>query len=330
MIESTPLVSIIIPVYNPGKHLFRCLASIINQTYRNLEIVLVDDGSTDGSSLVCEEYAANDNRIKVIHQANAGVSVARNAGLMQATGDYFYFPDSDDYIELDSIEYLLDLICEHNCDVVNFEHYVTYRDKEIVHSYRDDFYGLYDVEATLNKLAGGVQFCCNKLFSEKLITAKGSFTGIKFNENILRGEDTLFAAMAISRAERIWFDKRPLYHYVQSENSACRGEFRPSQLTAIKLYDAFEPVYGKYPYVWKKFLAYNQLNLISLYFDIWSSRQNLKKEKNTVNEVLHKYYPEVIKFEGLSTKEKTKFKLFNYSPWLFCELHRISLLFRRS
>ena len=119
--ETTPLVSIIIPVYNVEEYLRECVDSVINQTYKNLEIILVDDGSTDSSGRICDEYAATDNRITVIHQKNAGQSSARNNGLSIATGKYIYFPDSDDYIEINSIEKLIEKTVSDNADFVYFD-----------------------------------------------------------------------------------------------------------------------------------------------------------------------------------------------------------------
>lgn len=311
------LISIIIPVYNPGIYFEKCMDNILSQTYSKLEIILIDDGSTDGSGEKCDYYAHLDDRVKVVHQKNGGVSKARNAGLEIATGDYYHFPDSDDYIELDTYEYLLGLIEQYNCDVVNFEHFITYPDKEIVHRYTDDFYGLYGVKDTLYKIASGVQFCCNKFFSKKLVAEIG------FNEEIARGEDTLFAAMAIERANKIWFDKRPLYHYVQTEESACRGKFRPSQLSVIKLYDAFEPIYGKYPDVWENFVIFTQGVLINLYYDIWSDKYEWKEEKKELRQAIYIHYGEIKKQSSLLLKQKIKFMLFDFSPELFCWLHRV-------
>ena len=93
------LISIIVPVYNVEKYLNECIDSIIAQTYSNIEIILVNDGSTDASGKICDEYAEKDGRIKVIHQVNAGLSAARNAGMAVATGEYLYFVDSDDYVD---------------------------------------------------------------------------------------------------------------------------------------------------------------------------------------------------------------------------------------
>ena len=117
----TALISIIIPVYNSGEYLQTCLDSIVGQTYKNLEIILIDDGSTDGSAEVCDDYAQKDSRIICIHQSNGGVSKARNRGLEIARGAYIHFPDSDDYLDLDTYEYLLNLMNQHQCQVVNYK-----------------------------------------------------------------------------------------------------------------------------------------------------------------------------------------------------------------
>lgn len=113
----SPLISVIIPVYNVEKYLRQCLESVIGQTYINLEIILVDDGSTDGSSKICDDFAAIDDRIVVIHQYNAGLSSARNAGLDIMKGDYVSFVDSDDWIEKDMFAILLSSLEDEKADI---------------------------------------------------------------------------------------------------------------------------------------------------------------------------------------------------------------------
>lgn len=116
------LVSVIIPVYNAEKYLQKCMESIIVQTYKNIQIILVDDGSTDGSSELCDCLARQDHRIKVLHKANEGPSETRNAGIEQANGEYILFVDSDDYIEKDLIEKCLDTMKKEDSDVVVFNY----------------------------------------------------------------------------------------------------------------------------------------------------------------------------------------------------------------
>ena len=114
---STDLISVIVPIYNVEKYLNRCVDSIINQTYKNLEIILVDDGSPDNCGKICDEYAKKDKRIKVIHKKNGGLSDARNAGIDLAKGKYIGFVDSDDYIEKDMYSYLYNLVLENNAQI---------------------------------------------------------------------------------------------------------------------------------------------------------------------------------------------------------------------
>ena len=108
--NEAPLISVIVPVYNVEKYLAKCIDSIIAQTYTNLEILLVDDGATDSSGAICDEYAQKESRIRVIHKENGGLSDARNRGIAEARGEYLGFIDSDDYIDVDMYELLYNLI----------------------------------------------------------------------------------------------------------------------------------------------------------------------------------------------------------------------------
>lgn len=115
---NVPLVSVIIPVFNSKVYISEALDSVINQTYKNLEIIIIDDGSTDGSGKICDEYAEKDNRIRVFHQKNIGVSAARNAGLDLAAGDFLAFLDSDDAYELTFIDSMMTAMIQNNADIV--------------------------------------------------------------------------------------------------------------------------------------------------------------------------------------------------------------------
>ena len=110
-------ISVIVPIYKTEKFLSKCIDSIINQTYKNLEIILVDDGSPDNCPKICDEYAQKDNRVRVIHKENGGLSSARNAGIEIATGDFIAFVDSDDWIDSEMYESLVDLEEKHNADI---------------------------------------------------------------------------------------------------------------------------------------------------------------------------------------------------------------------
>ena len=116
--NNQPLLSVIIPVYKVEKYLRRCLDSIVNQTYKNLEIILVDDGSPDNSGKICDEYAQNDKRIKVIHQKNKGQGAARNTGIIAANGELITFVDSDDWIENNTYEIMVSKLLQYELDII--------------------------------------------------------------------------------------------------------------------------------------------------------------------------------------------------------------------
>lgn len=124
--QNDPLISVILPVYNVERYLDRCMESVMHQTYKNLEILLIDDGSTDLSGTICEKYATIDDRVRVIHQKNQGLSAARNKGIIESKGEYITFVDSDDYISCDMIEYLLFLILRFHCRMSLCSHTIVF------------------------------------------------------------------------------------------------------------------------------------------------------------------------------------------------------------
>lgn len=144
-----PLVSVIIPIYKVETYLPKCIDSVLNQTYQNLEVILIDDGSPDNCGLICDEYAARDPRIKVIHKPNGGLSDARNAGMAASTGEYLSFVDSDDWLPNDSIQYLYNLLTKNNAQLAIGGHErVNDYDGRILHS---DYIGTENIKV-MNKL----------------------------------------------------------------------------------------------------------------------------------------------------------------------------------
>ena len=125
------LISVILPIYNVSDYLDRCMKSIINQTYKNIEIIMVDDGSTDNSALKCDEYKKKDDRVVVFHKENGGLSDARNYGIKRASGDYITCVDSDDFVDLDYIEYLYSLITKYNVKMSICQHRVLYSNGKV-------------------------------------------------------------------------------------------------------------------------------------------------------------------------------------------------------
>ena len=126
------LISVIVPVYNVEKYLDKCINSLINQSYNNLEIILIDDGSTDNCGEICDKYALKDNRIKVIHKKNEGLSAARNLGISISKGDYIIFIDSDDWVDKEILLKLLNLIKKYNSDIAVCDYLLTYDENEYI------------------------------------------------------------------------------------------------------------------------------------------------------------------------------------------------------
>ena len=154
---SKSLISVIVPVYKVENFLDRCVESIVGQTYENLEIILVDDGSPDNCPAICDNWAKKDGRIKVIHKENGGLSSARNAGLDVVTGEYFGFIDSDDWIEKDFFEFLITNALKENADISRCGLYLDYEDDDSCHDQEVQYENpvVVDNKGYINSIIGG-------------------------------------------------------------------------------------------------------------------------------------------------------------------------------
>ena len=217
------LVSVIVPVYNVEQYLDRCLKSITEQTYKNLQIILVDDGSPDNCPKICDAWAGRDSRIEVIHKQNAGLGMARNSGLEIAKGEYVFFFDSDDYVDKTIVEKCLAKAKENNSDVVVFGHVVVFDNgytKERKISKEKTLFVGSEVKHTLlpamftYSLGFGVSAC--KMFNLKVL--KNS--GVRFvSERELASEDAVFSLEVFSKINSVSIVPEGLYYYYQRENS---------------------------------------------------------------------------------------------------------------
>ncbi len=224
-------VSVIVPVYNVEKYLHRCVDSIISQTYENLEIILVDDGSPDNSGKICDEYAKKDNRIQVVHKSNGGISSARNAGIKTSTGDYIVYVDSDDWLEKNAIEMLHKTIIDENVDLVMGNYFVsddngtnnanTYAEKI---SNKKFVKGTEEFENNvIMPFVNGQRACFIWLF----ITKKSFLLDEKiFDEGISFVEDGLYTLKLIKKINSMYFLDMPLYHYFTNQNGLTRSSNR--------------------------------------------------------------------------------------------------------
>ena len=241
--EREPLISIIIPVYNVELYLERCLNSVITQTYTNLEIILVNDASTDTSGRICDLYAARDGRVQVVHLTeNQGVSHARNVGVGKAAGDLIGFVDADDYIETRMYECLYQTLAENQADVsvcgidrIGFGKYAKREQSGSAcvvsgsQAIRDIMHGLWGDYAVYNKL-----------FHSSVVKK------YRFAEHVYRGEDLLFLYIILRHSQCVSYTPAQLYHYIYRENSAMHEEFQISQYTQFRGYELLYQDMSKY------------------------------------------------------------------------------------
>ena len=231
-------ISVIVPVYNVEQYLERCVNSLIHQTFSDVEIILVDDGSNDGSPALCDELSKRDDRIKVIHKQNGGLSSARNAGLEIATGEYVTFLDSDDWIALDTLEYGLRLIDKYDADAVEYEYaYVSSEadkvkpPKERIEIYKDKEILQFYMQSTTVR---GNYSVCICIFNKQVLDC------IRFRVGTI-AEDIEFKYRAYSNCKTLVHSNQTKYFYYQSGNSLSTGGVKQRD---FQLFDVDEVLVG--------------------------------------------------------------------------------------
>ncbi len=218
-------ISIIIPVYNAEKTIERCLESVINQKYENLEIILVNDGSTDNSKEILEQYKGKDSRIKLINKENTGVSDTRNIGIEKATGDYIMFVDADDTVEKNMVERILNIIDEKQIDVLKYNYHIVKHKKGIIKNqenydkYANKILSDSDMETFIDSLLEG-NF---NGYVWTLVIKKSIIQNVRFNTQIGMKEDLLFYIELLNNVKRFFFLNENLYNHYENDDSVCRS-----------------------------------------------------------------------------------------------------------
>lgn len=261
------LISVIVPIYNVEKYLDRCVDSIINQTYKNLEIILVDDGSPDNCPKMCDDYAKIDNRIKVVHKENGGLSDARNVGMKVATGEYVSFIDSDDYISLDFYETLLQTMIDNDSDIVECGVVKFYEDNNF-DEYSDDLKVTnYD---TLDGLEGLInenpfkQHVWNKLYKSNIALDIPYAVG-KLNE------DEFWTYQIFGKAKKFTRINKTMYYYFQRGSSIMGNGYN------IRRLDALEGKMNRQAYIEKNFPTLATKAKVDLYGSCMFAYQSVLK-----------------------------------------------------
>lgn len=239
-----PKISIIVPVYKVEPYLRKCLDSIVNQTYHNLEIILIDDGSPDSCGEICDEYAEQDKRIQVIHKINGGVSSARNAGLTVATGEWIGWVDSDDWIEADMYEYMIRMALNDKADMVQCG--IFFEDRG-----RTELQFILAELSVLHKKVQDIKVKELRLLSNSIYTKlyrAEILQGLTFDSSYPIGEDLLFHLHTLPRVRCIVIAPQAKYHYVQRDSSTCNAPPVPERFISYRrMLKEAEKTFNMYP-----------------------------------------------------------------------------------
>ena len=266
------IISVIVPVYNVEKYLNKCVDSIVNQTYKNLEIILVDDGSPDNCPKICDEYAKKDNRIKVIHKENGGLSDARNKGIEVATGKYIGFVDSDDWIDLNMYEELYKVIKEFNASVAVCNILKVKNEDQKINNNKKNNTKVYSQEDYLKKYfkincQGCEYYACNKLFKSSILETN------QFPVK-LTSEDVFGTYKALLKSNNIVETNQVNYYYRFNENGIT-GKFSKKDYDLFKIWDFVveytnknAPEYSEYALLNRKRINFTILYRIAKHYKI--------------------------------------------------------------
>lgn len=308
-------ISVIIPVYNCEKYLQDCLDSVINQSYKDLEIIIIDDGSTDNSGNICNQYAEQDSRIHVIHQENKGVSASRNIGMSQMSGELVSFIDADDTLDLDMYEFLSSLMDKYNADIAHcgYRHIVG-EEIRLVHNSREVV--IQNSEEALECLIGAKLFVgslWNKLYKVKLLK------GLTFDENIKINEDILFNFCVFSKANKIVFADYTKYNYIaHRDSSACfvTPDLKKASDSCKVNQFIYENSRGN---SYLMIAADRYMRSLSGYYRVCSTAYQ-NKEKNKIKKILWQLY---CTNPGVGKNMKATAIMVKYFPWLYVIMYKI-------
>lgn len=295
-----PLVSVILPIYNSKEYLEKCLKSVCGQTYRNLEIICIDDGSTDGSEVILDEFGKKDERIKIVHKENGGESSARNAGLRIMSGNYVGFVDCDDWIELQMYEKLVYAMQKQDVDIVAA---TWYKDTEAVSQkienngkVKKEVFGRNELLNYIYQRDSyrGFAYMWNKLYRRELFyDEKGDL--MLFPEDLVLGGDVLYLARLAFNSQRAYYIDEGLYHYYQRSTSGCHTTDLAKRMDWIEAYKrvieyAIKNEINEDILMWiKRFMAYHSSNVAELAY-IQKNKEILERCIN----IMKCYYQEYV------------------------------------
>lgn len=318
------LISIIIPVYNVVQFINDCMNSVICQTYLNLEIILVDDGSTDGSSELCDLYAIKDKRIKVVHQKNMGLSCARNRGIELARGKYLFFLDSDDYIHPQLIRCLHDTLIKNKADIVFCAHQVVQEKEKI------KFQPIDSVEHMVMEFVTG-QECVERFYSHEAIDMvvvwnklykREHFEKLRFPAGKIHEDEFVNYKLLYPLAKCVYI-KEKMYYYRSRNNSIMNCNFSLNYFDKVDAYcertEYFRERNRKlYCYTLRRYLTSLAEGIIQLKVNFPQEKQRLEQ----LYEIFISKYKDAVKSGDITYRERMKFFIFLKNETLYIRWKR--------
>lgn len=319
---TTPLISVIVPVYRVEEYLERCVKSILSQTYKNLEVILVDDGSPDQCPAICDACAEKDARVKVIHQENKGLSGARNAGIDAASGEYLAFVDSDDYVSPHFIEELYQLLQDTGCAIGQCRFSYVKGDGLVEEG--DSAFCIYRGESLMEQLYGPEEkatcfvVAWNKLYRAELFKE----TGIRYPEGRIH-EDEATTYRLFHEAKKLAFLDRALYGYYTENGGSITSVFSAKRLQWLTAHEERIAFFEKNGYEKLLPAAYRKLcdACITFYFRCTEQVNDAEELKKELRKRLETYRANGAAWiAALPLKTRMGYELFSMSPGLYAKM----------
>ena len=315
-------ISIIIPVYNSEKFLEKCLESVISQKYKNLQIIVIDDGSTDNSFEICKKYENLDSRIDLYQQENSGVSVTRNFGLQKATGEYVGFVDSDDWADPEMYKKLFDCAKIYDADISICGYQNEYSDGKTIKSSRH----IEKQQLTKEEAIGLVLdddyfrgYVHNKIFRRALFLGGAQ---IFFAEGIHIQEDLLFVCNVINISSKIAYHPENLYHYIAHGASATLSDFNVKHLTALTAHQKISDIcLNINPNLLETLQMREVVINLNIFGKICKSKRQYKEWSYSILKNIKRLKPAWQHNKDLELKYRISLRLISISPFLFHKLY---------
>lgn len=311
-------ISIIVPVYNVESYLEKCVKSILNQTYSNFEVLLINDGSTDNSPNICENLKELDSRIKIFHKKNEGVSATRNFGIENSTGKFITFIDSDDFINKDMLEVLYNNLKNNDADI-SIGKVVDTFDENYIFKENNEEISNWDNKNAMKKILEAKEtsfFPVAKLFKKSL------FEKIKFNKEYKLAEDALLITeILLSEKLNIVYCNKEVYAYLHHKNSATTTVVKEYVFDTITVHSKiFDMVYNEYPELKDELIERRYWSYFTVFDKIITTKNdNFLEEKNNLKRIFKRNFFTILKIKGFTKFRKISLCILMISEKLYLE-----------